>query len=675
MIVDKLAIFVIVLPMLSSAIAGFYGHRYIAKYVGFLTAFFIGINALISIILFSYIVNTGSIINFKFLYWISSGNVEVHWGILIDGVTVIMLLVVNIISFLVHLYSIEYMAYDPNLSRFMSYLSLFTFFMLMLVTADNFLQMFLGWEGVGIASYLLINFWYTRVQANKSALKAIIVNRIGDFFLSLGIAIIFYVFKTVDFSTVFALVPLQSTESFNFVAFEVNKITFIGLMLLFGAVGKSAQLGLHTWLPDAMEGPTPVSALIHAATMVTAGVFVLIRSSPLLEYSSSVLLVMTLFGGLTAFFAATVGIFQNDLKKVIAYSTCSQLGYMVFAAGLSGYAVSMFHLMNHAFFKALLFLSAGSVIHAMSDEQDMRKMGGLARLLPITYIMMLLGSLALMGFPFLSGFYSKDVILEFAFSDFYVSGTVIFWLGTITAGFTAFYSIRSLYLTFLVKTNAYKPIVKNVHESPVFMLVPLFVLAVGSIFSGFLMRDMLIGVGTNFWGNSILVLPSNVRILDSEYEYFLNKLIPTAFSFVGAFLSFLIYNNLYNILVVLNNLSIIRKIYRFFNKKWYFDVIYNSFIVKSLLFLGYKVTFKFLDRGIIEWIGPFGLTKLAKSISQRVSGLQTGYIYHYCFLIIFGIIIMMGLISFFFVIKWIGWSSLFCYIIITLWVVNININQ
>jgi NADH-ubiquinone oxidoreductase chain 5 len=370
--------------------------------------------------------------------WIDSEAFVVDWGFLFDSITVVMLIVVTFVSSLVHLFSTSYMEADPHRSRFMSYLSLFTFFMLMLVTADNFIQMFLGWEGVGLASYLLINFWFTRLQANKSAIKAMLVNRVGDFGLALGVLAIFYTFGTVDYATVFSCASSVLGESFSFANVEVNRLNCICSLLFVGSVGKSAQIGLHTWLPDAMEGPTPVSALIHAATMVTAGVFLVIRCSPIFEYAPSVLTAVCFFGASTAFFAATTGLLQNDLKKVIAYSTCSQLGYMIFACGLSAYSVSLFHLANHAFFKALLFLSAGSVIHAMSDEQDMRKLGGLAKLLPLTYVMMVIGSLALAGFPYLSGFYSKDVILEVAYAKYSIGGNFSHWLGCISVFFYFF---------------------------------------------------------------------------------------------------------------------------------------------------------------------------------------------------------------------------------------------
>jgi len=415
-----------------------------------------------------------------------------------DSLTVTMLIVVTGVSSLVHLYSTGYMSEDPHLPRFISYLSLFTFFMLILVTADNIIQMFVGWEGVGLCSYLLINFWFTRLQANKAAIKAIRVNRVGDFGLALGIMAVYTVFGSVDYATVFAIAPGVFEYSLLFLGTPIPALTTICLLLFVGAVGKSAQLGLHTWLPDAMEGPTPVSARIHAATMVTAGVFLVARCSPLFEYSPTALMVVTVLGAITAFIAATTGLLQNDLKRVIAYSTCSQLGYMIFACGVSSYSVGVFHLANHAFFKALLFLSAGAVIHAVSDEQDMRRIGGLVRTLPFTYAMMFIGSLSLIGFPFLTGFYSKDVILEMSYSSYTVVGHFAHALGTVAAFFTAFYSMRLLYLTFLSEPIGYKSVMEGVHESPLNMTTPLGLLAVGSIFIGYISRDWSVGMGTDF---------------------------------------------------------------------------------------------------------------------------------------------------------------------------------
>ena len=583
------------------------------------------------------------VIFFHLFSWIKIGVLNAHWGFLVDPVTSTMLIVITSISSLVHLYSIEYMAHDPHLPRFMSYLSLFTFCMLMLVTANNFLQMFFGWEGVGLSSYLLINFWHTRIQANKSAMKAIIVNRIGDFGLIIAMIAIFDLFKSFDFAIVFALSSAVANQNFVFLNTEINCITFISFFLFVGAVGKSAQLGLHTWLPDAMEGPTPVSALIHAATMVTAGVFLLIRCSPLIEHSETALSLITVFGGLTAFFAATVALVQNDLKRVIAYSTCSQLGYMVFCCGLSSYNVAMFHLMNHAFFKALLFLSAGSVIHGISDEQDMRKMGGLVNLLPFTYSAMLIGSLSLMGFPFLTGFYSKDLILEIARNSYSFEGRMVYWLGTLSAFFTAFYSIRLLYLTFITKTNAYKSYIKRIHEPSSFMLIPLVILVFCSIFVGYLFRDMFVGLGSDFWNNSIYVKPIHLYSdIESEFLPAYIKMLPVGLSLFSATLAFYLYT--YQI-VFLSKLktysSRLMGVYKYLNKRWFFDVIYNNYITNKALELGYKITFKVVDRGFIEWLGPTGIVNSIQHTVQKTSKIQSGFLYHYMLLILAGLLVFL----------------------------------
>ncbi|RHY25270.1 hypothetical protein DYB32_008419 [Aphanomyces invadans] len=447
--------------------------------------------------------------------WISSGLFYCNWAFFFDTLTFVMLTVVTGVSTLVHLYSSEYMSNDPHLSRFMSYLSLFTFFMVILVTGDNFIQMFVGWEGVGLCSYLLINFWFTRLQANKAAIKAMIVNRISDLVLVLGILILFTNLKTVEYFSSFATISI----------YNWSIIDIICILIFIGAMGKSAQVFLHIWLPDAMEGPTPVSALIHAATMVTAGVYLIARCSPIFEYSIFTLKMITIVGALTAFFASTVGLVQNDMKKIIAYSTCSQLGYMFFACGLSNYALGVFHLSNHACFKALLFLGAGSVIHSMGDEQDIRKMGGLRRILPFTYIMFLIGSLALMGFPFLTGFYSKDVILEIAYATFNEIGLFAYWLGTIGASFTAFYSTRLIFFTFLSETNAHKNIILNAHDAPFKMAIPLGILALGSIFIGYLTKDMF----------------TNIQMIDAEFLPTIFKLLPVIFSMFGLIFAFVLY--------------------------------------------------------------------------------------------------------------------------------------
>ena len=628
---------IIFLPLLGSFIVALFG-RFLGKQGACLiTTLSIFTSTILSFFIFYEVVISHSICSFRVSTWLESNYLVIFWGFLFDSLTATMLIVVTFVSSFVHLYSISYMSEDPHLPRFMSYLSLFTFFMLALITADNYVQLFLGWEGVGLASYLLINFWFTRIQANKSAMKAMIVNRIGDFGLSLGIALIFFVYYSFDFSVIFNITPLFLGEDFIFLGFNFNKITIISLLLFVGAIGKSAQIGLHTWLPDAMEGPTPVSALIHAATMVTAGVFLILRSSPILEYSNFGLLVITVIGSLTAFMAATIGIVQNDLKKVIAYSTCSQLGYMILACGLSNYSIGLFHLMNHAFFKALLFLSAGSVIHTMSDEQDMRRMGGLIKVIPITYIMIVIGSLALMGFPFLTGFYSKDVLLELTFATYHISGLFAYWLGTISAFFTAFYSIRLIYLTFLKNPTASYKYIMNTHESSALILIPLFTLGISSIFIGFIFKDIFLGLGVDTWNSSLFQLISHISFFESEFLTFYIKLIPLIFSLLGLLFAVLVYH-LY--IYKLSSFILYKKmyyLYLFLSKKWYFDTIYNFYIVNNVLVFGYYISFKLIDRGLLEILGPLGFTRFFSSIIGKISKLQTGLIYHYIFLMILGI--------------------------------------
>jgi len=523
----------------------------------------------------------------------------------------------------------------------MAYLSLFTFFMLMLITADNFIQLFLGWEGVGLCSYLLINFWFTRLQANKAAIKAMVINRVGDVGLALGVFSIFVVFKTCDYSVVFSLVPHVVGITYNFLGFEVDAISAIGLLLFVGAVGKSAQIGLHTWLPDAMEGPTPVSALIHAATMVTAGVYLIIRCSPLYEYSGIALTVITVFGALTAFIAGTIGLVQNDLKKVIAYSTCSQLGYMVFACGLSNYSVSMFHLINHAYFKALLFLSAGSVIHALNDEQDMRRMGGLLQVLPYTYVMILIGSLALMGFPFLTGFYSKDVILEIAYAKYSLHGTFAHWLGVLSAGITAFYSFRLIYLTFISNPNGFKNAIQNAHDAPLPMAIPLFILCIGSLFAGYLTKDLFIGLGTPFWNNAIFIAPENLVMIDAEFIPTYIKWLPVIVSLFGAVSSMLVFHFFKNFLFEVCIKPFGRSVYIFLNRRWLFDRLQNDLIGSVILKLGYNTTYKLVDKGVIEVFGPKGLSFLTITFSKQISSLQSGLVHQYAFIMFIGVTLFM----------------------------------
>jgi proton-translocating NADH-quinone oxidoreductase chain L len=509
--------------------------------------------------------------------------------------------------------------------------------MLVLVTADNLVQMFVGWEGVGLCSYLLINFWFTRIQANKSAIKAMVMNRVGDFGLVIGILFSFITFKAVDYATIFSMVPVMTNTTITFLSFEFEVLIVITTFMFIGAVGKSAQLGLHTWLPDAMEGPTPVSALIHAATMVTAGVFLIARCSPMYEYVPGVLTVVSIIGACTAFFAATIGLLQNDLKKVIAYSTCSQLGYMVFACGLSNYSAGIFHLVNHAFFKALLFLGAGSVIHSVADEQDMRKMGGLKNLIPFTYSMIVIGSLALSGFPFLSGFYSKDLILEVAYGRFTVPGHFSYCLGSLGAFFTAFYSTRLTYMTFLSKPNGYRSIICYAYDSSYMICTALGVLAIPSIFIGFLTKDMIVGLGSDFWGTAIFIAPQNMNIIDAEFITSFFKFTPLGLSLLGMTGAFGFYNFRNTMLFELKKSLTGKKVYSFLNKKWFFDKIYNERIGQALFNFSYSTSYKIIDRGILEVLGPYGITKLLSKSSAAVGRMQTGYVYHYSFQVLIGL--------------------------------------
>ena len=636
----------IFLPFLGSVAAGLFGF-----YIGRKGSVFITTLTTFLSCVFSLIIIYNSITNEYeyFIYiskWISSGLFNCNWCFLFDSLTMIMLIVITSISTLVHLYSSQYMANDPHLSRFMSYLSLFTFFMIILITGDNFMQMFVGWEGVGFCSYLLINFWFTRLQANKAAIKAMLINRISDLILLLGVLTIFYNIRTIEYFSTFAAISIVKDFYFIFCNYILSIVDVACILIFIGAMGKSAQIFLHLWLPDAMEGPTPVSALIHAATMVTAGVYLIARCSPMFEYSMFSLKVITVIGASTAFFASTVGLVQNDFKKIVAYSTCSQLGYMFFACGLSNYPLAIFHLSNHAYFKALLFLCSGAVIHAMGDEQDIRKMGGLRRILPFTYIMFLIGSLSLMGFPFLTGFYSKDLILEVAFASFSETGHFAYWLGTIGAFFTAFYSTRLLFFAFLSETNAYKNIIKNAHDVPLEMGIPLGLLAFGSIFIGYISKDMFVGLGSNFWNNSIYINPFHNQMIDAEFLPTFFKILPVILSFLGLFGAFYLYffkfKFLYNLKISKYGLYF----YNFLNRKWYFDKIYYEFINQYILQIGYNFTYKMVDKGLIEICGPYGLTTIFSFLSQKIILLQTGYIYHYSLLILIATIFLINLIFF-----------------------------
>lgn len=622
------------LPLLSFLLVAVFGKQIGTRGACLLTTVNLFISFVLSVIML--VKSYEFVYVYEFFVWIDSQLLTINWSFNFDQLAVVMFVVVTCVSSFVHLYSIEYMAGDPHQTRFMSYLSLFTFFMLFLVSAGNYLQLFLGWEGVGLASYLLINFWFTRLQANKSALKAVFVNRFGDFFLGMAIVILFYLFKSLDFAVIFSAVHFYNNITVDLLGFEINLLNTAALFLFLGAVGKSAQLGLHTWLPDAMEGPTPVSALIHAATMVTAGVFTLIRSSPILEYSN-VLPLVAVVGAFTALFGASVAVFQNDLKKIIAYSTCSQLGYMVFACGLSQYSVAFFHLFNHAFFKALLFLSAGAVIHALADEQDIRKMGGLVKLLPFSHAMFFIGSLALAGLPFISGFYSKDAILELAMSSSFSYGYFCYLMGIFAAFCTSFYSIRLLILVFYNKPTGFKTSYANCHEPSLFMTLPLAFLCLLSIFSGFIFKDLFIGFGTDYWNNAIFNLSLNTNVAESEFLPAMWKLIPLIFSFSGMLLAAVIYSSwFYNFFI--NNVFVTNFVF-FLNKKWYFDIVYNKFISNNFYDFARINMFKYVDRGLVEFFGSFGLGKLFSSLfNSTTSNIQSGYLFNYVQFFVIGLL-------------------------------------
>ena len=635
------------LPLLGSLQSGLLGRFLGGRGGAAITIGCVATSAILSGLAFYEVALCGSVCVAPLSSWFSSEMFDASWGFYFDTLTVVMLMVITSISSLVHLYGVSYMSHDPHLPRFMSYLSIFTFFMIMLVTSNNFLQLFFGWEGVGLASYLLINFWFTRLQASKASIKAMLMNRIGDIGLALGIMTLFSLCQTVNFASVFACAPFLADAPIFFCNMEVDGLTTAAVLLFIGCMGKSAQLGLHTWLPDAMEGPTPVSALIHAATMVTAGVFLIARCSPIFEHAPTALAVVACLGGMTCFFAATTGLVQNDIKRVIAYSTCSQLGYMVFASGLSLYGVGIFHLVNHAFFKALLFLGAGSVIHALSNEQDMRKMGGLAQLLPFTYAMMLIGSLSLTGFPFLTGFYSKDVILEGAYATYTLSGNIAYWLGSISVAMTAYYSFRLIFLSFLAPSNGHKVALQRLHDAPPLLAAPLVPLALGSIFLGYMGKDMMIGLGTDFWGNSIFTLPQNLVLLESEHIPQGVKLLPLLATFFGVGLAFL-FNYSFSFARAgyrAKTQPLGRRLYTTLNRRWFFDKVYNDFIGEPALGFGYATSWKSLDKGCFEVIGPYGVAQIFPLWSRHISRLQSGVIYHYAVIMLLGLTLAITLVA------------------------------
>ena len=622
---------IIALPLIASIISGFFG-----KYIGdrnseILTSLLVSISAILSGIVFYEVIVNQYEENIVIASWINSGSLEVNWSMKIDSLSAVMLVVVTLVSALVHIYSVGYMSHDPHKPRFMAFLSLFTFAMLMLVTADNFIQLFFGWEGVGLCSYFLIGFWFKKESANAAAIKAFVVNRVGDFGFALGIFLIFYLFGTVNYSEVFEQIPTILDQRLIFLGIGVNAIDLISLLLFIGAMGKSAQILLHTWLPDAMEGPTPVSALIHAATMVTAGVFLVVRCSPIYEYSELALNIITIVGMSTAFFAASIALVQTDIKKIIAYSTCSQLGYMFFAAGVGAYNVAMFHLFTHAFFKALLFLGSGSVIHALKDEQDINNMGGIWKKLPFTYILMIIGTLALTGFPLLSGFYSKDAIIEFAYLSGKTTGFYAAGVGVFTAFLTSIYSWRLIFKTFHGEYNNKEIKIEDTHESPLVMIIPLILLAIGAIFAGFIFKELFISESgiNNFWRESIFFL----KPLSSDHPplwFLLLTPVLVTMSIPLAYYLFVKNKNLPNQIANVN-----KPLYQFLLNKWYFDEIYDVIFVKpckkSGLFL-----WKFFDIKLIDGFGPDGISGMIKKFSIKANKFQSGYIYQYAFIMLLG---------------------------------------
>jgi len=630
---------ILFLPLIASIISGFFGKFIGDKSSEIITSLFVSISAILSFVVFYKVINDGYSNNLIIATWINSGSLNANWSINVDALSSVMLVVVTLVSSLVHIYSIGYMSHDPHKQRFMAYLSLFTFAMLTLVTSDNFIQLFFGWEGVGLCSYFLIGFWYKKESANAAAIKAFVVNRVGDFGFALGIFLIFYIFDTVNYDEVFQKIPLFLDNRLVFLGINFKSVDLICLLLFLGAMGKSAQFLLHTWLPDAMEGPTPVSALIHAATMVTAGVFLVVRCSPIYEYSELALSIITIVGILTAFFAATVALVQSDIKKIIAYSTCSQLGYMFFAAGIGAYNVAMFHLFTHAFFKALLFLGSGSVIHSFKDEQNINQMGGVWKKLPYTYSLMIIGTLALTGFPFLSGFYSKEAIIEFAFLRGNTLGVFAAYTGIFIALLTSIYSWRLIFKTFHGNYNNSKVSFESMHESPLVMLLPLLVLAIGSIFAGILFKGLFIGheMSYDFWGSSIMFL-----------EPFSTKHPPTWFLFLTpalviisipiSFYLFIINKRVVEELVRMN-----RPLYLFLKNKWYFDELYDYIFVRSSKRIG-KFLWKKIDESIIDRFGPDGISQLIKNFSIRAVKFQSGFIYQYAFVILIGFSILLTLL-------------------------------
>ena len=628
---------IIVLPILGSIASGLFGRKLGVKGSHIITCGSVIITTLLAILAFIEVGLNNIPVSIHLFRWIDSESLNISWGFNFDTLTVSMLIPVLIVSSLVHVYSIGYMSHDPHNQRFFSYLSLFTFMMIILVTADNLLLMFVGWEGVGICSYLLVSFWFTRIAANQSSMSAFLMNRVGDCLLTIGMFATLWSFGNIDYTTIFSLTPYMNE----------NIITIIGICLLIGAMAKSSQIGLHIWLPQAMEGPTPVSALIHAATMVTAGVYLLMRCSPLIEYSSTVLILCLWTGAITTVFSSLIGLFQQDIKKVIAYSTMSQLGMMVIAIGLSSYNIALFHLINHAFYKGLLFLGAGAVIHAVSDNQDFRKYGGLRSFLPLTYSVMLIASLSLVAIPFMTGFYSKDFILESAYGQFYFSSTVIYFIATIGAMFTTLYSVKVLYLTFLTNPNGPLINYKQAHEADIYMSLPLIILALFSIFFGFITKDIFVGLGSGFFvDNSLYIHPSHEIMLDTEFAVpVLFKLLPLIFTLSLSIIAIILSEFIANWLIYFKLSKIGYNIFGFFNQRFLMELFYNNYITGVILKLGGQTT-KIIDKGSVELLGPYGLEKSLVNLSNNINSLSTGIVTSYALYILAGLIFYILLLYF-----------------------------
>ncbi len=625
-------------PLVAAVITGLFVRVIGDRPAQILTCGAMLMSAVLSAIVFKNVVLDGNVYSLQLLKWIESGDLNLSWALKVDSLTAIMFVVVTWVSAVVHVYSVGYMSHDEHQPRFMCYLSLFTFCMLMLVSGDNFLQVFFGWEGVGVCSYLLIGFWFRKDSANAAAIKAFIVNRVGDFGMILGVFAVYMLFGTLNFEQVFAAVPAKANESMNIFGQNLHALTAICLLLFVGCMGKSAQILLHTWLPDAMEGPTPVSALIHAATMVTAGVFLLARCSPMFEYAPQALIVVTVIGATTAIFAALVGLVQTDIKKSIAYSTCSQLGYMFFACGVSAYTAGIFHLVTHAFFKALLFLGAGSVIHALSGEQDMRSMGSMRKIIPFTYALMMIGTLSMIGLPMLSGAYSKGAIIESAYLSGTKYGMYAFYIGVFVAMLTAFYSFRLIFLTFHGKSRASHEAMEHAHESPMVMLLPLCLLAGGALVAGWLLEHWgILSDQQKFWGGAIFNL-SHTAASEHHVPFWVHALIEGA-----VILGFVISLVFYVLKTGLPAL-IVRKfnwLYQILMHKFYFDEIYEAMFVKPVQMLG-ALLWKKGDEAMIDRFGPDGVAALSYSGSEMTSKTQTGYLYHYAFAMLIGLAVILG---------------------------------